>query len=647
MMSRDRAPQRWPLGVAGAVLAAFLLVPLALLAPVAWSPELRATLADATARGALATSFLSATIATAIMALLGVPLGYTLARWRFRGRAALSVALLVPLVFPPVVSGILLISLFGPYGLVGSVFAGHGFELDNSLAGVVIAQTFVASPFVVFSARAAFGAVDPTLDEVAATLGAGPLGIFWRVALPQARAGILAGVALAWLRALGEYGATVIVAYHPYTLPVYTFVQLSAGGVASALPLALVALVVSAGVVALAALVERQTAWATRSHPQAPSLSEIERDWLHPSSPAPSEMERGGTLAQPATLSADLVTRAGDFTLIAAFEAPPGVTVVLGPSGAGKTLLLRSLASLAPIAGGGARLGDAPLCAAPGQPQPDHPPAIGYVPQGYGLFGHMTVASNVAFGLRRLAPGERDERVRSSLGALRVADLASRLPGAISGGQAQRVALARALAIRPRALLLDEPLSAIDQPLRATLRRELRELWRAWGIPIVLVTHDLADARALADHLLLLDEGRVLRAGPQGDVIARPGSARAAALLGQRNLIAARVVERSGNTLALAAGELPIRALAGESRATTGDEVTIALRPGALRLADESRPGWHAAMLSHVEPGDGCDLAHVALGGVTVTVALVIPMPLAPGAPVWLDIPPEAVSIVA
>jgi ABC-type sulfate/molybdate transport systems ATPase subunit/ABC-type sulfate transport system permease component len=634
---RDRRLHRWPLALAGALLVVYLLAPLAYLVPVAWSRELGATVRDQTARDAVETSFATASAAVAIMAVLGVPLGYVLARWRFPGRELLGIVLLVPLVFPPIVSGILLIALFGPYGFVGGWLAAHGLEVDNTSAGIVLAQIFVAAPFVIVSARAAFAASDATLDDVAATLGAGPLEIFWRIAVPRARAGILAGIALAWLRALGEYGATSIVAYHPYTLPVYVFVQLSASGVAASLPLALVALIASVAVVTLATLVQRQVRPAPTMNGRATEAKA--------SSGASPRREAGflGSNTHPAeTLRADLTAKIGDFTLRARFEVPPGVTVVLGPSGAGKTLLLRCLASLMTPVSGGAYLGDEVLCAADGSQASR--PAIGYVPQGFGLFDHLTVAANVSFGLRGLAASERRSRTDDVLASLRIAELAPRSARAISGGQAQRVALARALAPQPRLLLLDEPLSAIDPPLRAMLRRELRDLWRSWNIPIVLVTHDLADARALADRLLLLEDGKVVRRGTRDEVITHPGSVRAAMLLGARNLVPARVVACEIDALTLAIGPATV-VIPGEERSlAAGDAVTVMLRPAALTISAEPRDGWHVAVLDHIEPGDGSDLAYVWLGDDLLAVALTQPLEVAPGSMISLAIPPSAVA---
>lgn len=231
------------------VLAGILLV--YLVSPViyffffySW-PQTGAALSDPVAQGALITSVLSATITSAITALLGIPLGYVLARRSFPARQVLILLIYLPLVFPPVVSGILLLILYGPYGLVGGPFASAGLELDSTFVGIVLAQVFVASPFVIIAARSAFEAVDPALEEVAATLGKSTWQIFWRINLPAARLGILAGLLLGWLRALGEFGATAVMAYHPYTLPVYVYVQLSGLGVQPALGLLLFVLPVS------------------------------------------------------------------------------------------------------------------------------------------------------------------------------------------------------------------------------------------------------------------------------------------------------------------------------------------------------------------------------------------------------------------
>lgn len=259
----------WLLGLC---LLSYLLIPLlSFLGFLPW-PQVPAVLSDPNALGALATSVVSASISTFLISLFGIPLSYMLARLSFPGKGLLSLIIYLPLVFPPVVSGILLLQLYGPYGVIGGPLASAGLEVDESLAGIVVAQIFVSAPFLIVAARSAFEAIDPDLERVGMTLGQGRWGLFWRVSLPLAWRGILAGLILAWVRALGEFGATVVMAYHPYTLPVYVYVQLSGLGVASALPLALLSLGISAVVIGLVLLVERRGPQAFQPFPGSSEL---------------------------------------------------------------------------------------------------------------------------------------------------------------------------------------------------------------------------------------------------------------------------------------------------------------------------------------------------------------------------------------
>lgn len=242
-----------------ALALVYLIAPLVeLLLAEPWS-QVPAALSDPLALDATRVSALAATITTALVALVGVPLAFALARWRFPLRPLVTGLIFVPLVFPAVVSGIAQLLVYGPYGPIGAFFAAHGIELSDSLAGVVLAQSFVAAPFAVVAARSAFEAVDPQTESVAQTLGASHWRVFWTISLPQAWSGALAGLALTWLRAFGEFGATAVMAYHPYTLPVYVYVQLTGLGTPAALPLALVALLVCAIVIAITLLLTRHT----------------------------------------------------------------------------------------------------------------------------------------------------------------------------------------------------------------------------------------------------------------------------------------------------------------------------------------------------------------------------------------------------
>jgi len=207
-----------------------------------------AAFAQPQARAALGTSLTASALAIGIATILGVPAGYALTRISSGARSAVLTLLALPLAFPPVASGIMLLQLFGTQTAIGSWLGAHGARIVDSLWGVASAQFFVAGSFVAISAAAAFAAIDPRYEESALTLGASRARIFALVALPLAAPGIGAGIMLAWMRAIGEYGATSVVAYHPTSLPVQLYVTLSSQGVGPALAL-------SYGFVLLAAVV--------------------------------------------------------------------------------------------------------------------------------------------------------------------------------------------------------------------------------------------------------------------------------------------------------------------------------------------------------------------------------------------------------
>ena len=206
---------------------------------------------------ALRVSLIASACATLVATLLGVPAGYYLSRTPPRTRGAALFLLALPLAFPPVASGLMLIYTIGARAPLGAWLAAHGVTVPDSLLGVSLAEFFVSGSFVAIAATAAFSALDPIYGDAARTLGAGEWRIFSRVALPAAAASIGAGVAFAWLRAIGEYGATSIVAFHPTSLPVALYVALSASGVREALVLCYGFVVLAAVVVAAAWVLRR------------------------------------------------------------------------------------------------------------------------------------------------------------------------------------------------------------------------------------------------------------------------------------------------------------------------------------------------------------------------------------------------------
>ncbi len=254
---------------------------------------------------------------------------------------------------------------------------------------------------------------------------------------------------------------------------------------------------------------------------------------------------------------------AGGAGVVADFAAPAGsVTVLFGPSGAGKTTILRCLAGLERPDAGSLRLGDETwfeaatrVCLTPQQR------GAALLAQDYALFPHLSVAENVAFGLAREPRQRARARVAELLRLMRLEDLAQRRPQTLSGGQQQRVALARALAPRPRVLLLDEPLSALDAPTRDELRGELGRVLRGLDVPMLLVTHERLEALALGDRMVVLCDGRVRQAGSVPEVFSRPADRDVARIVGVESVLPARVLERRDGLAVVEAEGLRLTAL--------------------------------------------------------------------------------------
>ena len=224
-------------------------------------------------------------------------------------------------------------------------------------------------------------------------------------------------------------------------------------------------------------------------------------------------------------LSIDVALSRGRLDMHIELEAIVGTTVVVGPNGAGKTTLLKTLLGDVSPERGSIRLGD--QCLYSSEQKVDMPlpfRRLGYVPQRYALFPHLSVAQNVAFGLRGVERSERERRVRSLLDDFSVAHLSARKPAGLSGGEAQRVALARALAIEPQALLLDEPMGALDATIRRKVRDVLRERLRALELPTLIVTHDMEDVAQLADRVAVIEEGVIVQVGTVDELKGSPKS---------------------------------------------------------------------------------------------------------------------------
>ncbi len=334
------------------------------------------------------------------------------------------------------------------------------------------------------------------------------------------------------------------------------------------------------------------------------------------------------------TLDAHLVVRRGQFTVDVELSVPDGAVLgMLGPNGAGKTTALRALAGLEPLTGGHVVLDGTDVTAAPPE-QRD----VGVVFQDYLLFPHLTALENVAYGLRARGLHKAAARADAAewLDQVGLTDRAGHRPRQLSGGQAQRVALARALAPRPRLLLLDEPLAALDAGTRLTLRTDLRRHLVSYGGPAVVVTHDAVEAMVLTDSLVVLEGGRIVQSGPPAEVARYPRTDYVARLLGlnlYRGAAWGDRVELTGG------GELVL------AEHATG-EVHVAVRPSAVALhrdrPEHSSPRnvWPGRIAGVEAVGDRVRVAVTGPPDVLadVTTDAVADLELATGAEIWVSV---------
>ncbi|MFI9209628.1 ABC transporter permease [Streptomyces sp. NPDC053253] len=515
------------LAVPALLAVVFLVLPLVgVLARTEWG-AFAAHLTDPGTVQALKLSLVVSFWALGLSLLLGVPLAWLLARVPFRGKAIVRSLVLLPMVLPPTVGGVALLLAFGRRGLLGPwLESTFGVTFPFHTSGAVLAATFVAMPFLVISLEGALGGLRPRYEETAASLGASPVRVFFTVTLPMVAPGLLAGAALTWARALGEFGATITFAGNlpgtTQTLPLHVYLLLQEEPeAATSVSLLLLA-------IAMAVLVALRGRWT--GTPAASPRRTAPAPTPDPEpEPEPEPTIEPGHGPEPDGGRWALRAEVDGFTELT-LDAEPGTTIaVVGPNGAGKTTLLRALLGLTPRARAALRLGDTDVTGLP-----PHRRQVAWVPQDGALFPHLSALSNTAYGLRAhgVPRAEARRAARAWLDRLGVGHLAHRRPAQLSGGQAQRVALARALAARPRLLLLDEPLAALDQTTRAHVRHTLRSHLAGFGGVCLIVTHDPVEAVSLADRVLVLEEGRTLQDASPAEVSRHPRSPWVARMLG-------------------------------------------------------------------------------------------------------------------
>jgi molybdate transport system ATP-binding protein len=276
------------------------------------------------------------------------------------------------------------------------------------------------------------------------------------------------------------------------------------------------------------------------------------------------------------------------FAADVAFTAPPGFTVLFGASGSGKTTVLRSIAGLTRPDAGRIVVGDRTFFdAASGVDLTVQQRRVGYVFQQLALFPHVTVRANIAYGLHGLAAAEQRTRVGAIAESFRITGVLDRKPGQISGGERQRTALARALVTEPAILLLDEPLSALDHAIQSLIMDDLRRWNARHRIPVVYVTHNHREVYALAERVIVMEQGRILETGSPHDVLDRPAQRVLATLAGFENVFEATVTERQerAGTMRCRLGSSSTEIEVPLTQHRGGDRLSVAIRAGDILLA--------------------------------------------------------------
>ncbi|MFF8375411.1 ABC transporter permease [Streptomyces sp. NPDC015661] len=626
------------LAVPALLAVAFLTLPLiGILVRTEWS-ELAGHLSASGTVTALKLSLLVSFWALGLSLLLGVPLAWLLARVRFPGKALVRSLVLLPMVLPPTVGGVALLLAFGRRGLLGPwLESAFGITLPFHTSGAVLAATFVAMPFLVISLEGALGGLRPRYEETAASLGASPVRVFFTVTLPMVAPGVVAGAALTWARALGEFGATITFAGNlpgtTQTLPLQVYLLLQDEPEA-ATSVSLLLLAIAMGV--LVALRGRWTGTPV-DRKARPAPEPVEDPEPGTSAADSAEAEQSGERWA-------LHAEATGFTRLT-LDAEPGTTIaVVGPNGAGKTTLLRALLGLTPRAHAELTLGGTDVTALP-----PHRRRVAWVPQDGALFPHMTALANTAYGLRAQGVPRTEARraARHWLDRLGVGHLAHRRPGQLSGGQAQRVALARALAARPRLLVLDEPLAALDQTTRGHVRHTLRTHLAGFGGVCLIVTHDPVEAVSLADRVLVLDEGRALQDDSPAEVTRHPRSPWVARMLGRNAWPGTAIAEG----LALEEGGVLVAA----DPPAVGTAALAIVAPEAVSVHREKPAGsprnvWPGTVREITASGSRLRVL-VTSDGVPDLVAEITPqaaaeLGLADGVPVWTSVKATETTVV-
>ncbi|MEA5617245.1 molybdate ABC transporter permease subunit [Cronbergia sp. UHCC 0137] len=464
-------------------------------------------------------------LATFITFFLGIAAAYWMLGYRGKGKSLIEGIFVAPLILPPTVVGFLLLLFFGKNGPVGKLMDRFDLSIVFTWYGAAIAATVVSFPLMYKTALGAFAQIDANLLRVARTLGAKESTIFWRISLPLAFPGIVAATTLTFARALGEFGATLMLAGNipgqTQTIPMAIYFAVEAGAINEAWFWAIAIVIISLSAIILANF------WQDFKHKNKRTTRQEK----------PTKLEIP-IVAESSTsaLLIDIEKRLSNFHLQISFNTDNQTLGLLGGSGAGKSMILRCIAGIeTPTQGRIILNGRVLFDSEKGINLPSRDRHIGFLFQNYALFPHLTVAENIIFGLPKGLAGSAKVQVEQQLIAMQLQGLGDRYPHQLSGGQQQRVALARALASQPEVLLLDEPFSALDTHLRSQLEQQMTETLADYSGVTLFVTHNMEEAYRLCPNLLVLEGGKVAHHGSKYDIFQQPASVSVAQLTGCKN----------------------------------------------------------------------------------------------------------------
>ena len=557
-------------------------------------------------------SLQTASVATIFAFFAGIAAAGWMKQYQGKAKGIIDGILTLPLVLPPTVVGFLLLLLFGINSPVGQFLTQLGVTIIFSWQATVITSTVVAFPLMYKTVLSSFEHIDRDLTNCARTLGSSEGKIFWLIVLPLALPGVVAGTILAFARALGEFGATLMLAGsipgRTQTIPIAIFFAAEAGDMGKALIWVLIMVGISLAVITIIhKWNESQGFSQNREIARANLIKSLinfvvfgnfkdikfvdrqkeiypaTRSSSHRIKTSPGSLEIGGvskgiilafsgvpalkeqvyqndiysqdlsyssfTLQNSSNnsrkeLIVNIEKKLKSFQLQVDFTADKNTLGLLGASGSGKSMTLRCIAGLEKPNRGHIILNGKVLFDAKRKINlPSRKRRIGFLFQNYALFPHMTVAQNIAFGLQEIPKSERPLRVQQYIDMMQLQGLEQRYPHQLSGGQQQRVALARALIIEPEAILLDEPLSALDTYLRNHIEKLLRKVLSSYQGATLFITHKLEEAYRVSSNILVMSEGKVIANDTKENIFERSPKLIVAKVTECKNISRAEIID--------------------------------------------------------------------------------------------------------